>query len=338
MEALLYDRLPDRKVQCRLCAHRCIIKPGRQGICKVRENRDGVLISRVYRKLIARHIDPIEKKPLFHVLPGSLSYSVATVGCNFACRFCQNADIAQLPGERSGVLPGDITPPEAVVRAAESAGCRSIAYTYTEPTVYFETALEIARIARERGLLNVFVTNGYMTAETVEMIRPFLDAANVDLKAYTDDFYKTRCGARIEPVKETLRAMKAAGIFLEVTTLVIPGLNDAPDELAALAGFIAGELGPGTPWHVSRFHPVYRLTDRPPTPVETLTAARDIGLAAGLKYVYVGNVPGNGGEDTPCPGCGETVIRRRGYRILDNRLENGRCPDCGETVHGIGLS
>lgn len=338
MEALLYEKLPDRKVRCRLCHHRCVVKPGRRGICNVRENQDGVLNTLVYGKLIARHIDPIEKKPLFHVMPGSLSYSIATVGCNFSCRFCQNADIAQMPADRGGVILGEPVSPEAVVRAAEKGGCRSIAYTYTEPTVYFETAFETARIAREQGILNVFVSNGYMTPAAVEMIQPFLDAANIDLKAFSDDFYKTYCGARLEPVKETLVAMKKAGIFLEVTTLVIPGLNDDPRELAALAGFIAAELGPDTPWHVSRFHPVYRLTDRPPTPVATLVAARDIGLAAGLKYVYLGNVPGSGGEDTVCSGCGKTVVRRQGFQVLKNRLKNGACPDCGENIHGLGLS
>lgn len=338
MEALLYEKLPDRKVRCRLCHHRCTVKPGRRGICNVRENQDGLLNTLVYGKLIARHIDPIEKKPLFHVMPGSLSYSIATVGCNFSCRFCQNADIAQMPADRDGMILGDTVSPEAVVRSAEKGGCRSIAYTYTEPTVYFEMAFETARIARQRGILNVFVSNGYMTPEAVEKIRPFLDAANIDLKAFSDDFYKTYCGARLEPVKETLKAMKKAGIFLEVTTLVIPGLNDAPEEMAALAGFIAAELGPETPWHVSRFHPVYRLTDRPPTPVATLIEARDIGLAAGLKYVYMGNVPGSGGEDTSCPGCGKTVIRRQGFHVSKNRLKNGSCPECGEKIHGLGLS
>ena len=338
MEALLYEKMPELKVRCRLCGHRCIVKPGGRGICGVRENRDGVLNTLVYGKLIARHIDPIEKKPLFHVMPGSLSYSIATVGCNFSCRFCQNADIAQMPADRGGMILGETVSPEAVVRSAEKGRCRSIAYTYTEPTVYFETAFETARIARSRGLLNVFVSNGYMTPEAVEKIQPFLDAANIDLKAFSDAFYRTYCGARLEPVKETLKTMKRAGIFLEVTTLVIPGLNDAPEELDALAGFIADELGAETPWHVSRFHPVYRLADRPPTPVPTLSRAREIGLAAGLKHVYLGNVPGSGGEDTVCPGCGGTVIRRQGFCVLNNRLTHGACPDCGEKIHGLALS
>jgi pyruvate formate lyase activating enzyme len=338
MEALLYEPLKDGKVRCGLCHHRCIIKPGRRGICHVRENRDGRLETLVYGKLIARHIDPIEKKPLFHVMPGTLSYSIATVGCNFSCRFCQNADIAQLPADRDGKILGEAVSPEAVVQAAERGGCRSIAYTYTEPTIYFEMALATARIARERGIRNVFVSNGYMTPAAVKMVQPFLDAANIDLKAFTDDFYKTYCGARLEPVKETLKALKGAGIFLEITTLVIPGLNDDPAELEALAGFIAGELGPETPWHISRFHPCYRLTDRPPTPVATLAAARDIGAAAGLQYIYLGNVPGSGGEDTRCPGCGGVVIHRRGFHVSENRLKDGCCPDCGESVHGIDLS
>lgn len=337
MEAYLYETLEDRKVRCRLCHHRCVIGPGRRGICNVRENRGGVLETLVYGKLIARHIDPIEKKPLFHVLPGSLAYSIAAVGCNFSCRFCQNAEIAQLPADQKGMIVGETATPEEVVREALKGGCRSIAYTYTEPTVYFEMAIETARLARKRGLLNIFVSNGYMTSAAVDMIRPYLDAANIDLKAFSDDFYKSYCGARLEPVKETLKALKQAGVFVEVTTLVIPGLNDKPEELEALAGFIAGELGPETPWHVSRFHPVYRLTDRPPTPVETLVEARDIGLSAGLKHVYMGNVPGGGGENTSCPGCGKTVIRRQGFRIVENRLKDGACPDCGWKIHGIGL-
>jgi len=337
MEALLYEPLKEGRVRCGLCHHRCIIKPGRRGICQVRENRDGRLETLVYGKLIARHIDPIEKKPLSHVMPGSLSYSIATVGCNFSCRFCQNADIAQLPADRGGRILGEAASPESVVAAAEAGGCRSIAYTYTEPTIYFEMALATAKIARQRGIRNVFVSNGYMTPEAVVMLAPVLDAANIDLKGFSEGFYKTYCGARLAPVKETLKALKAAGIFLEITTLVIPGLNDAPAELEALADFVCSELGPDTPWHVSRFHPCYRLTDRPPTPVETLKAAREIGAAAGLRYIYLGNVPDSGGEDTVCPGCGSAVILRQGFRIVENRLKGGACPDCGEAIHGVGL-
>jgi pyruvate formate lyase activating enzyme len=335
MEALLYEKLEDRKVRCALCSHRCEIAEGRRGICRVRENNGGVLQSLVYGRLIARHVDPIEKKPLYHFLPGSLSYSIAAVGCNFRCRFCQNADIAQLPSDRGGAIIGDTAAPEEVVAAAARAGCRSLSYTYTEPTIFFEFALETARLADAQGLRNVFVTNGYMTAEALDMIAPVLHAANVDLKAFNRKYYKEVCGAKLEPVQETLRNMKAMGVFVEVTTLIVPGLNDDPGELKALAGFLARDLGADTPWHISRFHPTYRLTDRPPTPVKTLRAAREIGLAAGLKYVYTGNVPGDTGENTFCPACGETLIERRGFQVGRLRMKEGRCHKCGAEIEGV---
>jgi pyruvate formate lyase activating enzyme len=339
MEALLYDRLDALKVQCNLCSHRCLIKSGRRGICGVRENREGVLTSLVYGKLIARNVDPIEKKPLFHVSPGSLSYSVATVGCNFKCRFCQNAEIAQMPSDREGLVMGDFQAPEEIVAAAVKSGCRSIAYTYTEPTVYFEVAYETAKLAHEAGLRNVFVTNGYMSAEALHLIQPFLDAANVDLKAFSEDFYKTYCSARLEPVKESLILMQRLGIFVEVTTLLIPGLNTDPAELRQLAGFLAGTLGTNTPWHISRFHPTYRLTDRGATPLADLKTAREIGLEAGLKYVYMGNVPGENGENTACGECGKRLIDRMGFTVTKNRIQTGNtCPACGHRLPGIDLS
>ncbi|NVL91039.1 MAG: AmmeMemoRadiSam system radical SAM enzyme [Desulfobacterales bacterium] len=336
MEAYLYERLEDNKVRCNLCSHRCLIKEGKRGICCVRENQDGILKTLVYGRLIARHVDPIEKKPLFHVLPGSLSYSVATVGCNFKCRFCQNADIAQLPSDHKGMIMGDLCGPEDVVIAAEQANCRSIAYTYTEPTVFFEFAYDTARLAHEKGILNVFVTNGYMTPEAVHMIKPYLDAANVDLKAFNDDFYKEQCSAKRKHVMETLKLMKSLGIFVEVTTLLIPGLNDDKGELQQLASFIADSLGPETPWHISRFHPTYKLTDRPPTPAESIHRARRIGLDAGLRYVYSGNLPGDEGENTTCYSCGRSLIVRRGYRIAENVITDGKCPECGVAINGIG--
>ena len=268
MEAYLYESLKESMVKCNLCHHRCKIKDGRRGICGVRENRAGVLETLVYGKVIARHIDPIEKKPLFHFLPGSLSYSIATVGCNFKCLFCQNADIAQMPSDRNGRIVGDIFSPEDVVVEAINGGCKTIAYTYTEPTVFFEFAYDTAKLATEKGIRNVFVTNGYMTQEALQMIHPFLHAANVDLKAFTEDFYKTTCKAKLGHVKETLKQMKSLGIFIEVTTLIIPGLNDDKKELENLSAFLVDELGPETPWHISRFHPTYKLMDRPLTPIE----------------------------------------------------------------------
>ena len=335
MEAYLYERLEDNKVKCNLCSHRCVIKDGRRGICHVRENQAGSLKTLVYGKLVARNIDPIEKKPLFHFLPGTLSYSIATVGCNFRCRFCQNADIAQMPSDRSGAVMGTRCTPGEVVEAAQRGGCSSIAYTYTEPTVFFEFAWETAKLAHEKGIRNVFVTNGYMTAEALDMIDPYLDAANVDLKAFSDKYYKELCGAGLKHVQATLRSMKSRRILVEVTTLIVPGLNDDPSELNHLAAFIAQDLGPETPWHISRFHPTYKLTDRPPTPVETLTMAREIGLKAGLKYVYTGNVPGNAAENTFCYSCGETVIERWGFQVGNLKLENGRCTHCGTEIDGV---
>ncbi|MFZ0612849.1 MAG: AmmeMemoRadiSam system radical SAM enzyme [Desulfobacterales bacterium] len=337
MEACLYETASDGKTRCNLCSHRCLIEDGRRGRCGVRENRAGVLHTLVYGKLIARHIDPIEKKPLFHVLPGSRSYSIATVGCNFTCRFCQNADIAQMPEDQNGLIVGDEWTARQVVAEAVAGDCQSIAYTYTEPTVFFEFAYETAQLAHAAGLKNVFVTNGYMTGAALEMIRPFLDAANVDLKAFSEKYYRDVCGARLAPVKQTLKQMKSAGIFVEVTTLIVPGLNDQPDELEKMAEFLVTELGPETPWHISRFHPTYKLTDRPPTPVATLSKAREIGLRAGLRYVYTGNVSGGDGENTVCYSCGRVVIERWGFQVRRTALEDGRCRYCRAVIDGIGL-
>ncbi len=291
--------------------------------------------SLVFGKLISANADPIEKKPLFHLLPGTQSFSVATVGCNFKCKFCQNADIAQMPGDNHGRITGQEATPSQVVQAAQQENCASIAYTYTEPTVFFEFAYETAKLATAKGIKNVFVTNGYMTPEALDMVSPYLDAANVDLKAFTDDFYKEYCGAGIEPVKQTLKAMVAKGVLVEVTTLLIPGLNDDTEELRQLADFLVTELGPETPWHISRFHPTYKLTDRGPTPVETIGKARDIGIQAGLRYVYAGNVPGDKGESTYCYHCGAMLIERWGFRVKKVRLADGKCPDCQASIHVI---
>lgn len=337
MEAYLYERLENQQVKCNLCNHRCVIKDGRRGLCNVRENQEGTLKTLVYGRLISQAVDPIEKKPLYHFHPGSLSYSIATVGCNFRCRFCQNADIAQMPTEQKGLIMGNYCTPEEVVNQTVQAGCQSISYTYTEPTVYFEFAFETAKLASAKGIQNIFVTNGYMTAEALHMINPYLDAANVDLKAFTEDFYKTYCGARLKHVKESLILMKSSGVFVEVTTLLIPGLNDDKKELEDLAAFVADDLGSETPWHISRFHPTYKLTDRPSTPVATLIAAREIGIKAGLKYVYLGNVPGEGGEKTFCYQCGKILIDRWGFHVKENLIKDGLCTHCGAQIHGVGL-
>lgn len=332
-EALLYDRLEGGAAACRLCAHRCRIPEGRRGLCGVRENRAGTLYSLVYGQAIALSSDPIEKKPLFHFLPGTRALSVATAGCNFTCRHCQNADISQSPRE-NGTIPGREISPAELVQAARREGCRTIAYTYTEPTIFFEYALDTARRAAEEGIKNVFVTNGYMTAEALEMIAPVLDAANVDLKSFRDEFYREICGARLKPVLETIEKMPELGIWIEVTTLVIPGYNDSEEELGEIAGFLAG-VDPSIPWHVSGFFPTYRLTDAPPTPPSALRRAREIGLAAGLRHVYTGNLPGDDGENTFCHSCGKQIVGRTGYRVGEINIREGSCSFCSAPVAGV---
>lgn len=335
-EGYLYEKLKDEKVRCLLCNHNCLIKSGGRGICGVRENISGVLMSLVYGKIIAGHCDPIEKKPLFHFLPGTASYSIATVGCNFRCVFCQNADISHMPVDQNRIVGSDITP-MGIVKAALDSGSASISYTYTEPTVYFETAKDTALIAVDKGIKNVFVSNGYMTRECLREIYPNLHAANVDLKAFSHEFYKERCGAKLDPVLRTLETMKEMGIWLEVTTLLIPGLNDSETELKAIARFLA-DLDPGIPWHISRFHPTYRLVDVPLTPIETIRRASDIGYHAGLLYVYTGNVPGERGENTFCHNCKKLVIDRIGFNVVQNRIRDNRCPECGTEIPGVWSS
>jgi pyruvate formate lyase activating enzyme len=323
----------DKKVLCGLCCHRCLILPGRRGICSVRENRDGTLYSLVYDKVIARNIDPIEKKPLFHFLPGSRSFSIATPGCNFRCKHCQNADISQLPRDRGGMILGEDVAPDSLVEAARRNRCASISYTYTEPTIYFELAYDTARMAAEAGLKNVFVTNGYITPEALREIKPYLHAANIDLKGFRDDFYRTICGAKLQPVLDTIRLYREYGIWIEITTLIIPGHNDSDEELAGIARFIK-TVGEDIPWHVSRFHPTYQLIDKPPTPVETLQRARQIGLQEGLRYVYEGNVPGEG-EDTLCWSCKKKLIERIGFSVQKNTIHDGKCGYCGAKIDGV---
>ncbi len=334
-EAMLYEKLSDNKVRCNLCAHRCVITEGKKGVCLVRENRGGTLYTLVYGRTIAQHVDPVEKKPLFHFYPGTTAYSIATPGCNFRCRWCQNWDISQMPREQHFVM-GEEASPEQVVVAAQRPGCRSIAYTYTEPTIFFEYAYDTACLAHEAGLANIYVTNGYMTEEMLETFQPYLDAANVDLKAFRDETYRKYVGARLQPVLDAMKVMKRLGIWLEVTTLVIPGINDDDGELKDAADFVADELGVETPWHISRFFPAYKMADVPPTPLETLQRAREIGLEAGLRYVYVGNVPGE--ANTVCHECGQMLIRRSGYRVPENHVQpDGRCPNCGTPVAGVGM-
>ena len=333
-EALFYQRMGDGRVTCGLCHHQCQIRPGRRGLCGVRENRDGVLVSLVYGELVAEHVDPIEKKPLLHFLPTSRAYSISTVGCNFFCRHCQNSDISQFSHASSNEIPGVMRRPDQVVAEALRLHCASVCYTYVEPTIFFEFALDCAVLARKEGLKNVFVSNGYMMPEVTRQLSGVLDGINIDIKAFTDDFYQQVCKAHLQPVLENVRLFHELGVWVEVTTLLIPGLNDSEDELRQLARFIHS-VSPTMPWHVTAFYPTYKMTDRPPTPVASLRRAREIGLEEGLSFVYEGNIPGGGGEDTSCPDCGKTLIRRHGFQVQENRLKKACCGGCGRQIAGV---
>ncbi len=334
-EARLYEKRKGNQVKCHLCAHECLIEDEGRGICHVRENRSGTLYTLVYGQVLAENIDPIEKKPLYHVAPGTLSYSIATAGCNFRCTWCQNADISAMPRDHH-IIRGAQTPPRQIVERAGASQCRSIAYTYTEPTIYFEFAYDTAALAKQRGLLNVLVTNGFMSAEMLEEFHPLLDAANIDLKAFNDNTYRLYVGARLQPVLDSMKRIKDYGIWLEVTTLIIPDLNDSHDELSQIARFIVRDLGPETPWHISRYHPAYKMTDRPPTPRETLARARDIGKEQGLRYIYIGNLAGED-QDTRCHACGMLIIERSGFGSRKNHAPDGACPACQTPVAGVQM-
>jgi pyruvate formate lyase activating enzyme len=333
-EAYLYEKQSDAKVRCFLCSHRCLIADGKRGVCCVRENRKGILFSLVYERLISANVDPIEKKPFFHFLPGSRAFSVAAPGCNFRCLHCQNHEISQLPRDKE-IIMGDKVKAEEICSLALQHNCASISYTYTEPTIFFEYAYDTAQIARPKGLKNNFVTNGYMTAEALDMIAPYLDGANVDLKSFSDAFYKKVCGARLKPVQESITQMHELGIWVEVTTLIIPTLNDAEAELRKIARFLLS-VSPAIPWHVSAFYPTYRMMDKPRTSPEIIRRAREIGLEEGLRYVYTGNIPGEEGENTLCYHCKKVLIRRYGYQIAENSITaEGKCPACGTVIEGV---
>jgi pyruvate formate lyase activating enzyme len=334
-EAYLYEKDSKGKVRCLLCNHRCLISDGKRGICCVRDNSKGILYSLVYEKLVSANVDPIEKKPFFHFLPGSKAFSIATVGCNFQCLHCQNHEISQLPNNTENITGKEVSC-EEIVAMAQKYNCDSISYTYTEPTVFFEYAYDTAKIAHAKGLKNNFVTNGYMTAEALDMIAPYLDGANVDLKAFSEEFYKTICGAKLKPVLESIAKMHDLGIWVEVTTLIIPTLNDAEEELRKIAHFIRS-LSPEIPWHVSAFYPTYKMLDKPRTSAETIRRAREIGLEEGLKYVYTGNIPGEEGENTACPNCNKVLIKRWGYQIAENSVTEGTCPQCGTPIAGVWM-
>lgn len=363
-EARFYQTLPDGKVLCTLCPHDCHIAEGGRGACGMRYVEGGRLYTLVYDRVISREVDPVEKKPLFHFHPGSTAYSIATVGCNLRCDFCQNWEISQWPKEHlpkrldareaqkaGAVLPDPICPrlialeeqvpgepvsPPEIVEAARRSGVKSIAYTYTEPTIFYELAYDTAVLARAAGLKNVFVTNGFTSEAPLRELADVLDAANIDLKFFKDETYRHISRARLQPILDAIRLYYELGVWIEVTTLVIPGVNDSDDELRSIAGFLHS-VGPEVPWHVSQFYPAYKMLDKPVTPMETLQRAEAIGRAAGLRYVYAGNVPGTSGEDTHCYQCGTLLIDRYGFYVVKNRIGAGKCPDCGAVIDGVGM-
>lgn len=328
-EAMLYQKEENGKVHCFLCSHHCRISDGKYGFCKVRQNIDGILYAHSYKKLIAHQVDPIEKKPLYHFYPGTTSFSIATKGCNFTCGFCQNWQISQAAKEKSDFI--EEVSAEYIVNKAIELGCRSISCTYTEPTIYFEYAYEVCKIAKSKGLSTVFVTNGYMSKEALQTIRPYLDACNIDLKSFNDNFYRKNCSARLEPVLQTIRHAFKADLWIEITTLVIPGENDSENELEKIAGFIA-ELSPDIPWHVSRFFPQFEFGQKEITKVGSLEKAKTLGLKAGLRYVYSGNLAGE--SNTVCYNCKNVVVQRDGYRVKKVSVLKNRCMVCDTHISG----
>lgn len=334
-EVYLYKKLKNQNVQCNTCAHRCIISPGKRGICGVRENIERKLYALNYGKLVACNIDPIEKKPFFHFLPGSNSLSIATIGCNFRCGNCQNYDISQ-GFKTTKEIPGEDLPPEEIIKMTIENNLPSISYTYTEPTIFLEYALDIMKLAKKAELKNNFVSNGFMSEESAKLVIPYLDANNIDIKSFSDKFYRENCGGRLQPVLDTCKLMKKSGVWVEITTLIIPTLSDDSKMLREIAKWIYKELGPETPWHVSQFCGAisWKLQDIPDTPVETLEKAWEIGRKVGLKYVYMGNVPGHKAENTYCPKCGALAINRLNY-IVHRHDKSGKCQKCGANLNLI---
>ena len=329
-EARHYEKLKENNVRCLICPRKCIVKDGERGFCKARENKKGKLYSLVYAAPCAVNIDPIEKKPLFHFLPGTDVYSIGTAGCNLRCKFCQNWQIAQAMPEDTPFIELN---PENVVKEAIANCCKSIAYTYTEPTIFFEYVLDTAKLAKKKGIKNVIVSNGFVNQEPLKELCKYIDAANIDLKSFSNDFYKKVTGAWLEPVLESLKTLKKEGVWVEVTNLIIPGLNDDMKMIRKMCVWIKEELGEEVPLHFSRFFPDYLLKDYPPTEEKVLVKAKGVAEKAGLKYVYIGNIRTEKDEKTKCPKCGKVVIDREEFMIKENNLKNGKC-SCGEKIAG----
>lgn len=334
--AALWKALPDGRVSCRLCSHFCRIDDGKRGRCGVRENHGGALFTLVYDRVAAANLDPVEKKPLYHFLPGTTTFSFGTMGCNLSCSFCQNYSLSQ-PPRQGKPITGERVSPADLVAAARRSGAASVSYTYSEPTIFFELMAETADLVHAQGLKNIMVSNGFQSPGCLDALNGRIDATNIDLKAMRPDFYERTCGAKLKPVLQNLVRIRELGWWLEVTTLLIPGGNDSTEELTELAGFLAKELGADTPWHISRFHPDFAMRDRPPTPPESLERAYAIGREAGLHYVYVGNILDANRSATYCPGCGERLIEREGMGLLAARTVGGRCSACGAAIAGVGL-
>jgi len=332
-EAMFYDKTGDGRVRCRLCPHGCVIGEGRRGMCHVRQNRDGELVSLVYGRPVAQAVDPIEKKPLYHVLPGARVFSIGTQGCNLRCLHCQNCAISQTAPDEGDIAPVPEEEPAEMVRKAAAAHCDGIAYTYTEPTIFFEYAYDVASLAREEGLANVFVSNGYITPEALRRMAPLLDAVNIDLKFFSDKLYRQVCGGTLEPVLDAIRLYHELGVWIEVTTLVIPEYNDDERQLGQIARFIAG-ISPDIPWHLTAFYPTYKLTHVAPTSPAALRKAAGVAGQAGLRYVYLGNIGGH--ANTLCPDCGAVLVERGVAGTAGIRdMHNGRCRQCGAAIGGV---
>jgi pyruvate formate lyase activating enzyme len=327
-----FTSLDGGEIQCELCPHRCRVPRGKRGFCRVRENRDGKYYSLVYGNPCAIHLDPIEKKPFFHVLPGTDSFSLATAGCNFQCKFCQNWEISQ-------AFPEDVysydVPPEIVVKKAKEMGAHSVAYTYVEPTIFTEYMLDTGHLVKKAGLLNVTHSNGFINPAPLRNLCKVLDAANIDLKGFTETFYHELCSGELTPVLETLKTLKQEKVHMEITNLMIPTQNDEMSVVRDMCLWVKKELGADTPIHFSRFYPLYKLKNLPPTPVSTLEKARAVALSTGLEYVYIGNIPGHEGENTFCPKCKKMIIQRTGYMVGEVHLKGGKCGYCGKPIPGI---
>jgi pyruvate formate lyase activating enzyme len=334
VEASWYTKRENSEVRCELCPRLCILRPGARGYCKVRVNIGGTLYSLVYGRIAAIHVDPIEKKPLFHFLPGAKALSIATAGCDLACAFCQNWSISQVYPEEA---PAEALTPQEVVDLAKREGCPVIAYTYNEPTVFYEFMLECAKLARQNGIRNVWVTAAYITPGPLRELAKYLDAANVDIKGIRDDYYRKYCDGHVQPVLDAIRILEEAGVYVEITNLVLPGANDSGQDLRDLSAWVRQNIGPDAVLHFSRYFPMYKMEQPGPTPESTLLEARRIAQEQGLRYVYIGNLPGEGYEDTSCPSCGRLLVRRIGFEVdrASYGIVGGACRYCGAKVSGV---